>query len=424
MALPRLAEARRVVLDSLSPAAWTALTISLILGFVSKLPGLFALENYSSRAYAGLWYSDIIALYLRAQVDAPGGMPYRHFWFEYPVLTGAIHALGIVTGGAVSAFIAEYLVLAVCAVLTAAALGRIAGARPLVFAAAPALTLYAGLNWDLAALAPLALACTAFLAGRHRWAGVLLGIGISAKLFPLAFLPPMVAARWGEGRRRDASEITVAAVLTVLALNVPVAIWDPAGWAYFFTFSAIRAPHSTIWNIWEPLAANANMLGPVIVGVGWLALTMMAWRRPNRWLAAGCTMLLWWLLWNKVASPQFTLFVMFVLSVLGAPVWLALTVMIADLAYFVTSFQSLAIWQTGSPQLQAWYSRMFVAPFVYLRLVILALCTGWAAWRKLPYQAEDGLQQGDAWRITSAPDWALPDERQPAGSSPTPPMMN
>ncbi|MCL6647038.1 MAG: glycosyltransferase 87 family protein [Chloroflexi bacterium] len=359
-----------------------ALALVLLLGALTKLPGLAALDDYARRAYAGLWYSDLINLYNR---DFWAGfvLPYRDALFEYPVLTGLLHALGGLSGSAARAFWLEYAVLAGCAVITTWALGKLPGSRPLLFVLSPALVLYAGLNWDLLAVAPLALACLAFQRQRPGLAGALLGVGGAAKLYPLAFLPALLAAAWASGKRRQAGALAGAAAGTVLALNLPVMLLSWEGWWYFYEFSAIRPAHSSLFNLTAELAARANQVGVLAVALGWGTLILLTFRRPGSWLANGAAMLAWWLLWNKVTSPQFSLYLVFLLAALGAPLPLAILLALVDVAYFMTSFQSLALWSQQQWEAAAAYSRVFVWPVVWARLGLLALLVGWVTWSGL-----------------------------------------
>src|SRR5437764_276362 len=70
-----------------------------------------------------------------------------------------------------------------------AALERL-GARTILFAGAPVLLLSGTTNLDLIAVAATTTATVAYLAGRRRGAGIALGIGAAAKLYPLLALLP------------------------------------------------------------------------------------------------------------------------------------------------------------------------------------------------------------------------------------------
>ena len=73
-------------------------------------------------------------------------------------------------------------------------------------ALSPALLLSSYINWDLLAVALAALALAAWSARRPALAGVLLGLAIAAKFYPLLFLGPAgpaVRARRAVARVRD-----------------------------------------------------------------------------------------------------------------------------------------------------------------------------------------------------------------------------
>jgi hypothetical protein len=94
---------------------------------------------------------------------------------------------------------------------------------------------------------------------------------------------------------------------------------------------------------------------------------------------------------------------------------LAVTLAVVDVSYFVTGFQSLALWDR-----QRWddgmaYSRTFVQPVAWARIALLAVLAGWVIRFRLLVESVGER----AWRITSSSGSASPGDRPLAGSSTT-----
>ena len=129
-------------------------------------------------------------------------------------------------------------------------------------ALSPALILSAFVNWDLIAFALTALGIAAWAARRGVWAGVLLGLGVAAKFYPLVVFGPLLLLCLRAGQLREFAKTLAAAVLAWLAVDLPVMILAPSGWAYFYTFSKDRgADWGSIWYLFEHF--NVPVLGNV-----------------------------------------------------------------------------------------------------------------------------------------------------------------
>jgi hypothetical protein len=153
-----------------------------------------------------------------------GLLPYRDFAFEYPPVAAASFALPALVTGSFSRYTLAFEALIVlCALLalvaTAASLRRLRTSRRhsiaalLAIAVSPlALATVALSRYDFLPVALVALWLALELGDRHRLAGATLGLGIAAKLYPLALLP--IAFVWA-ARRRGRREAGVGAVLAV-----------------------------------------------------------------------------------------------------------------------------------------------------------------------------------------------------------------
>ena len=174
---------------------------------------------------------------------------------EYPVLTGAVmwadRAAGAVQRRA--ARTASPLVLrhqrdrarALRAAVAVGATVALAGRRPwdaAMFALAPGLALAGTINWDLYAVALLALGMLAWARERPVAAGVLIGLAAATKFYPLFVLGPLLVLCLRAGRMREFwATLRGRRSCAWLAVNVPVMLADFDGWSKFYRLSARTA---------------------------------------------------------------------------------------------------------------------------------------------------------------------------------------
>lgn len=325
-----------------------ATLLTLTLGFVQKSP---CLGPWDGRQYTLLCYSDIVPLFHTERLDE-GAVPYLEADNEYPVLTGlAMSLAGIPADGSGSFFVWNALMLSALGLVTAGALARVAGRRALYFAAAPTLLVYAFVNWDLLAVAAATLGTWAFLRRRDGLAGLALGVGAAAKLYPALLVLPFAIARLRERRGDRAALLAGAAAGTWAAVNLPFAILAPERWSLFFRFSAERpADWDSIWHLtqrhvgWPGSTEAVNL----VAGIAFVALAVGLWLAATRlrpgfpaWTFA-FPLLVAFLLTGKVYSPQFSLWLLpwFALALPHLPVFLAFSA--AEIAVFVTRFRWFA----------------------------------------------------------------------------------
>lgn len=317
-----------------------ALAVTCLLGFGFKqhcMPGGWT----HSEQYITGCYSDAVPFWSARQVDK-GRIPYLQTPIEYPVLTGAAigiegmathlvfgrHAndarfLGVVTAVNIA------LAFLVLWMLWRAGLDR---RRLWWWAAAPPLVLYVGHNWDMIAVT---LAVAALLQARENRlvrAAAAAGLGVAAKLFPVVMLPLIgLSALFEPGRDwahrlRRATLVTLAATAAWAAVNLPVALLAPKNWSEFYLFSQSRSGTAAgTWDVlgntgWLVLSIEAkNLYATLAFAVGAAAIVALGWRRhrDRLWLLA-TPVLAWFMLTNKVYSPQFDLW-LWPLLVMTAP---------------------------------------------------------------------------------------------------------
>ena len=107
-------------------------------------------------------------------------------------------------------------------------------------ALSPALILAAFINWDLFAMALAAGGLAAWAAERHYLAGVLLGLGVATKFYPLLFFGALLLLCLRAGRMREFGQAFGAGLAAWLVVNLPVAIRATSNWGRFYAFSRDR----------------------------------------------------------------------------------------------------------------------------------------------------------------------------------------
>ncbi len=269
---------------------------------------------------------------------------------EYPVVTGVFMWLAGLAASTDSEYLRiSMLLLLPFGLLTAGLLARLAGWRVLIFAAAPALVLYGLYNWDFLATACVAGAVLAWARQRPGLAAGLLGLGTAIKIYPGFFVLPLLLERLAARDYRGATRVTAAAGGTWLAVNLPILLKNPGGWWATYEFQANREADLTTNSIWywglpKITTSQLNHLTPVLIGLAWLVALIIGWWRSREpagypWIAVSAAMLCAFLLFNKVHSPQYTLWVLpfFVLLRVRWGWWVAY--LAADLTLYIGLFR-------------------------------------------------------------------------------------
>jgi uncharacterized membrane protein len=333
-----------------------ASVLAMVLAFAEKVPCRAGAWNYYYKQFQDACYTDIYPLYYTEGLSAHQ-VPYAGHPVEYPVLIGgAMQAVAWLVRN-VDAVIRgrEFFdvtagLLAVCAVVAVLATARAAGPdrrwQALMVALSPALILNAFVNWDLIAMALTALGVAAWAARRGVWAGILLGLGVATKFYPLVVLGALLLLCLRAGRMRDFAKTLTAAALAWLAVNLPVFIVARSGWATFYVFSKDRgADWGSVWYMFEyfnlPKLGNyqlsvLNEMSAAALVVAFAAIALLALAAPRRpRLPQVCfLMLAAFLMTNKVWSPQYVIWLV-PLAVLARPrLWPYVLWQLAEVGYF------------------------------------------------------------------------------------------
>jgi hypothetical protein len=333
-----------------------ASVMAVALAFAEKAPCRAGAWNYYAKQFQDACYTDIYPLYYDEGLAA-GKVPYTGHKVEYPVLIGgAMEAAAWLVRNVSEVirgrefFDVTVALLAVCLVAGVLATARAAGPgarwQALMVALSPALILSAFVNWDLIAMALTALGIAAWAARRGVWAGILLGLAVAAKFYPLVVFGPLLLLCLRTGRWRDFAKTFAAAAAAWLAVDLPVMIVAPSGWAWFYVFSKDRgADWGSIWYMFEhfniPVLGNyqlsqLNLMSAFLLAVAFAAIAVLALAAPRRpRLPQLCfLMLAAFLMLNKVWSPQYVIWLV-PLAVLARPrLWPYVLWQLAEVGYF------------------------------------------------------------------------------------------
>jgi uncharacterized membrane protein len=306
-------------------------------------------EGFDGRQYSRLCYNDIQPLYSFRDVQS-NTFPYIHGEFtadsqlvggavEYPVLTGLfLWFTGLFANDSNSYLKVNALFLMPFGLMTAYLLGRMSGARALMWAASPALIWYSFHNWDLLVVASVAAGLWSWHRGKNVAAAVWFGVGCALKMYPILFVVPVALERWHAGKRSDAGKVFAAGAGTALALNLPFMLINFDGWWATYAFHKARGPNfDSIWGLLGDGSTSQWLFMPKInltvaaLTLTWFAFALLAgWWRAKRdgvypTLQVMGALLVTFLLWNKVHSPQYTLWLLPFFVVLRVNVlwWLA-----------------------------------------------------------------------------------------------------
>jgi uncharacterized membrane protein len=398
---PAVAGASRLIggprgLHAIGPTSrwWTPLRIALgltilvsLLGYLQKTPCIS--HGYSNDfQYTRVCYTDTYALYtaedLNAKTNAAGAVtgrisvPYRDHPVEYPPILGglmfvaaeitnAVHpdqpADGVDTRNT-TFFELTALGLAACALISTWTVAKLAGRRrvwdAVMVAASPVLLMHVVTNWDLAAVALTGLGLWAWSRGSplsQAVAGILFGLGIATKLYPVFVLLAIVLLCMRCRFWRPAGRAIAGAVVGVVAAYLPAILISRsflfpstdcagahplAGWRWFVSLSQTRgADWGSLWLVLQqirgkPLGGTAacgqapallntlTAIAVLLVVAGVAALVLLAPRRP-RVAPIAFLLVAGFVLLNKVDSPQYALWLV-PLAVLARPRWAALLV--------------------------------------------------------------------------------------------------
>ncbi len=364
---------------------WTPVRVLLVitavccaLGMVQKAGCYSSTWRDGDQRYSQMCYSDLPYLYtgrgfaeLSWPYDSDPEVRARYETMEYPVgiayfAWGTAVLTHLVTGSPELAARAQQpvdtlsgtpevlaetrvfvslsaVLFALMALISTYLLSQVNPRRPwdaLGFAASPALLLTGLVNWDMLAVVLVAGALWAWARDRPVLTGVLIGLGVATKLYPLFLLGGLLVICLRQRRLVDLVRVTVAGLLTWLVANGPAYVTGPEQWKVFWSFNSERsADLGSIWLVLSQLpepdrvfsAHTINVASWLFFSAWCLGVLVIGLRAPvtPRFAQLGFLIVAGFLLVNKVYSPQYVLWLL-PLAVLARPRW-----------------RDLLIWQAG-----------------------------------------------------------------------------
>ena len=239
------------------------------------------------------------------------------------------------------------LMLAPFGLLTGYLLARMGHMRALMWAAAPALVLYAFHNWDLLAVCAAVAGIWAWWRDKDIAAAIAFGVGGALKLYPAFLLAPLVLYI---ARKRDLSAAVTAGglgVAALLSINLPFAMANFDGWFATYEFHSLRLGNfDSIWNLGFPslTPSQLNLVTAALTAAAFIAALTVGWIRSRDgrvypFIEVSAALVTAFLLFSKVHSPQYTLWLLpfFVLTSVSVGWWIAYS--LVDLAVYVGVFR-------------------------------------------------------------------------------------
>ncbi len=404
-------------------------------------------------------YSDIQFLWTGRDVDNHV-FPYLTGWIdgdgklqggaiEYPVLSGLLFWLGAIGVHNDADFLLHMaLLLAPFGLLTGWVLAKISGRTAALWAVAPPLALYAFHNMEL----PVVAAATVGF-GIMAWAdraggsirlpaiatAAVFALGFALKIYPGLFVAPLVlyvlthgrsgtvVLPDGAGRRArvdrraldwvGAAATAAAAVVVVVAANLPFVVLGYDGWRASLKFQELRTADLSTNSIWywgvlkafdDPKDYDAFVaaLSPLLIVISIAALLVYGWFRFLRtgaypWVGVSGAILAAFMLFHKVHSPQYVLWLLPFFVLLKVDWRLVAAYLVFDLSLELTVWNYFSEHAANLPI--TWWVQWGVWIGVWGRAVLLAFFIWYLPRRAL--------------RLRSQEESGAPSSTPPAGSS-------
>jgi len=192
------------------------------------------------------------------------------------------------------------------------------------FVLAPAVLYSLNRNWDIWAMAAMLLSIYLFEKKRFQLSAILLAVSIATKFFPIVLMLPIMVILLRNRQISIFIKYSLTTLSTWLMINLPFALINFDGWAYFYKFSAERGLGSAsfyeITSILIPMAkfnsANfyiLNLITLILVTYFLLKLKSI----PNL-SATSFFVMFGFILFNKQYSMQYVIWLS-ALAVISMP---------------------------------------------------------------------------------------------------------
>ena len=225
-------------------SSFTLILISLTVGIIALLQNKYG-QFSDIRGFYGMHFFDGQHLWPFSEKTLLGETTVRHP-VEYPALTGLIMwLLSFFVSPSDTAIYSYYRLTASLQIIlftySAYLIYKLAGKKyAFYFILTPAVLYSLNRNWDIWAIAPMLVAILLFERKKYGLSAVLLAISIATKFFPIVLMLPIAIIFLREKNLFAFIKYGAVTLVSWVLINLPFAIVNLKGWAYFYEFNAKR----------------------------------------------------------------------------------------------------------------------------------------------------------------------------------------
>jgi uncharacterized membrane protein len=225
-------------------SSFTLILLSLTVGIIALIQNKYG-QFSDIRGFYGMHFFDGQHLWPFSEKTLLGETTVRHP-VEYPALTGLIMwLLSFFVSPSDTAVYSYYRLTASLQIIlftySAYLIYKLAGKKyAFYFILAPAVLYSLNRNWDIWAIAPMLVAILLFERKKFGLSAVLLAISIATKFFPIVLILPIAIIFLRQKNYLAFIRYGAITLVSWILINLPFAMVNFKGWAYFYEFSAKR----------------------------------------------------------------------------------------------------------------------------------------------------------------------------------------
>jgi hypothetical protein len=318
---------------------------------ISVVPRILFSADLLQRPWRFFGWSDVALLWR----DMQGGghrLPFIDLYFPYPPVAGVISGLISLIVDDQTLFVVGWgVVVVIGAGIGGYLLARSCGLRRALvcWSCAPQILLLAGANFDVLPAVLLLAGVLAARAGHRIQAAVLYGLGAATKLFPAAAAPLAPLADLRRGRVRRAAATTLAFTVVVALAYLPTLLASHSSLPFLGAYATIASNEESVWGL-VAIGFASNGVDPsgilLAISTAGLAVTYLFLVVPRALRSSDPAVgavyaLLALLLWSRLYSPPFSIWLLPFFALLALPGRTLALFMAADVAVFFTSYPLL-----------------------------------------------------------------------------------
>ncbi len=271
-------------------------------------------------------YSDILGFFEKASLP---GLPYIDKPIEYPVITGLVIQLAGALGKTkIGYYLASSLMLGLAAFITTLLLVKLTPKNQeknlyIYWIFAPSFLFFSIYNWDIIAVLFSLAAFLAMKKDKDLLAAFFLALGFASKFYPVIYFLPLILKLWKNHRFKKIGGVIGIFLVTAGVINLPFILANFDGWSFFYHLNQLRGPNlDSMWGIVSLLfrkltVSEINITSLVCFITGAWLLTKRLKDFGTLELSFGLTLL--FLIFNKVFSPQYILWLLPFFVILNPP---------------------------------------------------------------------------------------------------------